>query len=116
MSTATKAPEWILVCRVAELLPGAGTGAVVNGCPVALFRLSEDRVFAIGNIDPFSKASVLSRGIVGDIDGVPVVASPVYKQHFRLDNGTCIEDKSVSVPSYRAAVVDGDVVVQTTEV
>ncbi|MEL7185186.1 MAG: nitrite reductase small subunit NirD [Pseudomonadota bacterium] len=110
-----EAPSWTFVCRLAELLPNSGAAALVRGCPVAVFRLSEDDVYAIGNVDPFSKASVLSRGIVGDVDGVPVVASPIYKQHFRLDNGQCIEDADVAVPSYRALVVDGAVIVETLE-
>ena len=38
-------------------------------------------------------AAVLqARGIVGDIKGVAVVASPVYKQHFSLKSGHCLED------------------------
>ncbi len=29
--------------------------------------------------------------------GVPVVASPLYKQHFRLEDGQCLEDDSVTL-------------------
>ena len=64
-------------------------------------------VFALGNRDPFSKANVLSRGIVGDLKGELVVASPVYKQHFSLRTGRCVEDAAVEVPVYRATVEDG---------
>ena len=66
---------------------------------------------AIGNRDPFSGANVLSRGIVGDLNGEVVVASPVYKQHFSLLTGRCIEDASVSVPVYPVHVEGGDIVV-----
>ena len=54
---------------------------------------------------------MLSRGIVGDLNGELVVASPVYKQHFSLLDGRCIEDASVSVPVYRALLDGADVVV-----
>ncbi|HZD51930.1 MAG TPA: nitrite reductase small subunit NirD [Woeseiaceae bacterium] len=107
-----RAPRWAFVCRMNDLLPGAGAAALLKGAPIAVFRLSDDRVFAIGNLDPCSNASVLSRGIVGDIDGAPVVASPIHKQHFRLEDGRCVEDPAVRVPSYRALIVDGGVVVQ----
>lgn len=106
-------PQWTLVCRLDDILPGSGVAALVQGKPVAVFRLAGDRVYVIGNVDPFSGASVLSRGIVGDIGGDPVVASPVYKQHFRLADGRCREDESVGVASYRVAVVDGGVIVQS---
>ena len=99
------------ICRLDDIVPNTGVCALVGGEQVALFRLDDDSVYAVGNHDPFSGANVLSRGIVGDIRGELVVASPVYKQHFSLLTGRCIEDASVSVPVYRALVDDAEVVV-----
>jgi len=93
------------ICRLDDIVPDTGVAALVGAEQVAVFRVGEE-VYAIGNRDPFSGANVLSRGIVGDIGGELVVASPVYKQHFSLVTGRCIEDASVSVPVYRA-LVDG---------
>jgi nitrite reductase (NADH) small subunit len=50
---------------------------------------------------------VLSRGIVGDRGGVPVVVSPVYKQAFELATGRCVDDPGVAVATYPAEVWDG---------
>ncbi|MGQ0655593.1 MAG: nitrite reductase small subunit NirD [Betaproteobacteria bacterium] len=97
-------------------MPGAGVGALVDGRQVAVFRLDDDSVHALGNYDPFSKANVLSRGIVGDLKGELVVASPVYKQHFSLATGACLEDAAVSVPVYGARVQAGMVQVEHTQV
>jgi nitrite reductase (NADH) small subunit len=58
-------------------------------------------------MDPFSNASVLSRGIVGDRGGRPTVASPIYKQVFELATGTCLDDPTVSVATYPVRVADG---------
>jgi nitrite reductase (NADH) small subunit len=96
------------ICSVAEILNNSGVCALVGGEQVAVFRVDQ-QVYAIGNRDPFSGANVLSRGIVGDIGGELVVASPVYKQHFSLSTGRCIEDASVSVPVYRVLVDGADV-------
>ena len=101
------------VCRLEEILPNTGVCALVEGEQVAVFRLDDDRVFALGNRDPFSGANVLSRGIVGDLNGELVVASPVYKQHFSLLTGRCFEDESVSVPVYGASVRGEDVFIDT---
>jgi nitrite reductase (NADH) small subunit len=80
---------------------------------VAVFRVGEgDRVLAIGNYDPFSKANVLSRGIVGDRAGRVKVASPIYKQSFCLETGECLDDPGVSVPTFDVRVRDGIVEVQ----
>jgi len=101
------------VCRLEDILPTAGVCALVAGEQVAIFRVG-DEVFAIGNRDPFSGANVLSRGIVGDLNGELVVASPVYKQHFSLRTGRCIEDASVSVPVYRVGVEGADIQILKT--
>jgi len=100
------------VCRLDEILPNGGVCALIEGEQVAIFRVDE-RVYAIGNRDPFSGASVLSRGIVGDLKGELVVASPVYKQHFSLITGRCVEEESVSVPVYAASVRGADVLIET---
>ena len=98
----------IRICSLEDIVPDTGVCALVGDEQVAVFRVGEE-VFAIGNRDPFSGANVLSRGIVGDIDGELVVASPVYKQHFSLLSGRCIEDASVGVPVYRALVDGADI-------
>ena len=99
------------VCRLDEIVPDTGVCALIGGEQVAVFRIGES-VFAIGNRDPFSGANVLSRGIVGDLQGELVVASPVYKQHFSLLTGRCLEDPSVGVAVYRASVRGEDVLIE----
>ena len=101
----------VRVCRIEDIVPDAGVCALVGGEQVAVFRV-EDKVYAVGNRDPFSGANVLSRGIVGDLKGELVVASPVYKQHFNLVTGRCLEDGAVRLPVYGARVEDGFVVVE----
>jgi nitrite reductase (NADH) small subunit len=98
------------ICRLEDIVPDTGVAALVGGEQVAVFRVDQN-IYAIGNRDPFSGANVLSRGIVGDLNGELVVASPLYKQHFSLLSGRCIEDASVSVPVYQARVDGADVIV-----
>ena len=108
--------RWETVCRYDRLQPERGaaallgpwrsdSGASLDAVQVALFRTHDGAVHAIGNIDPFSGAAVLSRGIVGDRRGVPTVASPVYKQVFSLLDGQCLDDQDVTVASYPVRVV-----------
>lgn len=109
--TALKKDEWLQVCNREDLVAGSGVCSLVADEQVALFYLpgEEPAVFALGNFDPIGKANVLSRGIVGELDGVLVVASPLYKQHFDLRTGSCLEQQQVQVPVY-AARLDGDCV------
>ncbi len=79
---------------------------------MAVYRVQingEDRVYALGNYDPFSKANVLSRGIIGDRQGIVKVASPIYKQNFNLATGECLDNDEVKVPTYPVRVVSGRV-------
>ena len=104
---------WLAVCDLDDIVPDTGVCALVGGQQVAVVRVgqSED-VFAIGNFDPFSKAFVLSRGIVGDKAGVAKIASPIYKQSFDLRTGRCLDDPQVAVPAWPARVRDGRVEVR----
>lgn len=100
------ARNWTTVCEYDALVPDMGVRALVADSQIAVFRLSgRDDVFAIDALDPFSNAPVLSRGIVGDLRGQLVVASPIYKQHFNLETGQCLEDETVAVRTFAARVV-----------
>jgi nitrite reductase (NADH) small subunit len=103
----TALSTWTAVCPLSDLTPGRGVAALLpSGEQVALFLVA-NTVYALSNVDPFSGAAVLSRGIVGDLGGVAVVASPMHKQHFELRTGECVEDPSVSVRVYPVRVADG---------
>jgi NAD(P)H-dependent nitrite reductase small subunit len=103
--------DLVAVCKLSDIVPDTGVCALVHGRQVAVFRLADDTVHAIDNHDPFSRANVLSRGIVGDLKGELVVASPIYKQHFSFTTGQCLEDASVRVAVFAARVEGGTVLV-----
>ncbi|MFJ9448773.1 nitrite reductase small subunit NirD [Herbaspirillum sp. NPDC101397] len=110
--------HWTEVCDIADIVPNTGVCALIGGEQVAVFHVIEGgnsdaqkkaRVFAIGNYDPNADASVLSRGLVGSIGERIVVASPIYKQHFDLQTGECIEAPEHSVSAYPARIEHGKV-------
>ncbi|MEM9215524.1 MAG: nitrite reductase small subunit NirD [Cyanobacteria bacterium P01_F01_bin.150] len=101
---------WTTICALEAIVPNTGVNALIGDEQVAIFRIGEtEEVYAISNFEPFSKAYVLSRGIVGDRQGVLKVASPIYKQNFNLKTGECLDDETVKIPVYPARVVDGQV-------
>lgn len=103
--------EWQPVCRLAELEVDRGVTALVHGQAVAIFRTADDAVYALGNNDPFAKASRLARGIVGSRGAVPFVAPVAHKHAFDLRTGRCLDDAHVAVPAYEVKVVEGVVLV-----
>jgi NAD(P)H-dependent nitrite reductase small subunit len=100
------AAGWVAVAAEEDLPADSGACALVAGKQVAVFKVREG-VYAIGNLDPVSGVNVLSRGIVGDLAGELVVASPIYKQHFSLTTGRCLEEPEKCVPVYPARRADG---------
>ena len=99
--------DWRAVCPLVAVEVDRGVAALVHGRAIAIFRTEDGKVYALGNHDPFAKASMLARGIVGTRGDAPFVASPMHKQAFDLRNGQCLDDKQVRVPSYDVRVVDG---------
>lgn len=97
--------DWIKICGTDDILPYSGVAALVFGLQIAIFR-ANDAFYALSDYDPFSKAYVLSRGIVGDRAGMVKVASPIYKQSFSLLTGECLDDPTVKLPVYPVQVVD----------
>ena len=102
---------WTPVCAASDILPNTGVCALVEGRHVAVFRVGGDQLYAIDNVDPKSGASVLSRGLVGNLGDHIVVASPLYKNHFDLRTGECIEAPEHSVRAHAVRVDEGRVVV-----
>ncbi|MDC9729323.1 MAG: nitrite reductase small subunit NirD [Methyloprofundus sp.] len=93
--------NWIDICAVTDLQADSGVCALVEGKQIAIFYFAKDNaVYAIDNYDPFGKVHVLSRGLIGDIKGEPMVSSPLYKQHFSLKTGQCFDDESVKNTVY----------------
>lgn len=102
--------HWTSACTRAHLLPGRGVAVLLRGgAQAALFLLADGSLRAVGNIDPFGRAAVMSRGLVGDRGGEPTVASPLLKQVFSLSDGRCLDGggEGVRLPVYAVRVVAG---------
>ncbi|MDQ9169141.1 nitrite reductase small subunit NirD [Oxalobacteraceae bacterium R-40] len=110
---ASEAQSWNAVCSIDDILPNTGVCVLVNDRHVAVFHVTDGmpRLFAIDNYDPNSKASVLSRGLVGNLGERIVVASPIYKHHFDLQTGECLEVPESSVHSYQIRIENGNVLI-----
>ncbi|MGV0605779.1 nitrite reductase small subunit NirD [Mycolicibacterium sp. XJ1904] len=114
MTTLNEIQVWTTACRYDFLIPNRGVGVLLaDGSQAALFRLDDGSLHAVGNIDPFSGAAVMSRGLVGDRGGRPTVQSPIKKQAFALDDGVCLDDPQFSLPVYPTRLTaDGHVEVR----
>jgi nitrite reductase (NADH) small subunit len=93
--------DWFTVCDLSTLFPGRGVAALLpDGRQAALFVDRGGKLYAIDNRDPFTGATVLSRGLTGTHRGRPFVASPLLKQRFDLESGQCLDEDGVRVATY----------------
>jgi nitrite reductase (NADH) small subunit len=114
MVTRADDDVWTPICELAKLPVERGVTALVRGHAVAVFLVPDGNVYAVGNHDPFSRATVLGRGIVGARDDVPFVASPSSRRAFDLRTGACLDDPTVAIDVHDVRIVDGRVEVRVS--
>ncbi len=101
VDTTTASATWMPVMTADRLHADQGRCVLVGDQQIAIFRIGDtDEVFALDNVDPFSGAPVISRGLVGSVSGELKVSSPLYKQSFSLSTGICFDDPTVSLTTY----------------
>ncbi|MDZ5601821.1 nitrite reductase small subunit NirD [Pseudomonas sp. RP23018S] len=113
--------QWQRVCSRQDLVAHSGVVAVLDGAQIALFYVpgehgehGDDRVYALQNRDPRSGANVIGRGLIGSLSGRLVVAAPLYKQHFGLEDGVCVEQPQERLRVWAARLQGNDVQVRAT--
>ena len=104
--------SWTPLCAVDRLTPERAVAALTpDGAQVALVRLANDEVFAVGHRDPYALANVIARGVVGTrtLDGetYDVIQSPLYKQAFDVRTGEDVADRAVRLGTWAVRERDG---------
>ena len=102
--------QWTAICSLDDIAPETGICALVEGQQIAVFRQRRtNRLFAISNFDPVGQANVMSRGMLAQLGEKLTVASPLYKQHYCLETGQCLEDESLALQTYAVRARDNRV-------
>ncbi len=127
--SAPQKSTWLKVCELDDLVINSGICALIpsqqgNQQQIAIFTLQTApsdlagttpaalQIHALSNWDPIGKANVMSRGIIGSIKHEAVVNSPMYKQHFSLTSGLCIEDPTIALTVYDCQIIDANVCIK----
>ena len=105
MDMTSSNTTWTDICPIKDLTPDAGICALYNEQQVAIFLCKQtNSVYAVGNFDPFGKANVLSRGIIGSTEDITYVASPLYKQRFNLATGECLDSEEHKIKTFNVRI------------
>ncbi|MFB7250714.1 nitrite reductase small subunit NirD [Microbacterium sp. NPDC056234] len=118
MTIAADQQTVIRVCGIDDLEVERGRAALFGTTQIALFLLADGTVHAVANLDPYSGANVMSRGIVGTRGDAPTVASPMHKQVFDLRTGDCLDaqgKEAIPLRVWPVIVADGAVLIDAEE-
>lgn len=99
--------SWRRICAVADLELAWGEAALVAGQQIALFRVGAAEVFAVANQDPATGAQVMARGILGSRGQRPTIASPLHKEVYDLESGTCFTSPELALATFGTRLVEG---------
>jgi nitrite reductase (NADH) large subunit len=104
--------SWVRVGSVDEFPADGGRAVKHGGLQIAVFRFaSKGEWYACQNTCPHKSEAVLSRGILGDQQGVPKLACPLHKKTFSLDTGKCLSGEPYRVEVFPVRVEGDDVLV-----
>ncbi len=105
-------PTWIAVGKVWDFPINGGATIKHGHAQIAVFNFaSRAEWYATDNMCPHKQEFVLSRGIIGDTNGIPKVACPVHKKNFSLEDGSCLSGESYSIRTHEVKVEGDDVLV-----
>jgi len=106
-------PRWVHVGSVSDFPKGGGRAIKHGTAEIAVFRFeSRGEWYACQNMCPHRRESVLSRGILGDQQGVAKVACPQHKKTFSLESGACLSGEAYRIEVFPVKVENDDVFVE----
>jgi len=105
--------KWVKVAEVADFPHNGGATIKYGKVQIAVYNFaSRGEWFASQQMCPHKKAFVLSRGILGDADGVAKIACPLHKKTFSLESGDCLSGDDYGIQVFPVKTEDGAVYVK----
>ncbi|MBP2833614.1 nitrite reductase small subunit NirD [Aquimarina sp. U1-2] len=79
---------WYKAAKVSDFPKNGGACIKYKEKQIAIFNFERKNTwYACQNVCPHKMEMVLSRGMIGDQNGIPKVACPMHKKTFSLQNG-----------------------------
>ncbi len=101
---------WFKAANVSDFPKDGGACVKYKEKQIAVFNFErKDQWYACQNVCPHKMEMVLSRGMIGDQNGIPKVACPLHKKTFSLENGENLNGDLDPIATYPVKV-EGDIV------
>ncbi|MEL6193039.1 MAG: nitrite reductase small subunit NirD [Bacteroidota bacterium] len=110
--TAEEVTLWFEAAPVEAFPEDGGSCIKYKDMQIAIFRFSrKNKWYATQNLCPHKLEMVLSRGLLGDEEGIPKVACPLHKRTFSLETGKNLQGIEADIATYPVKVENGYVYV-----
>jgi nitrite reductase (NADH) small subunit len=104
----TEVKVWFRAARAADFPENGGACVRYKNAQIAVFNFSRrSEWYACQNLCPHKMQMVLSRGIIGSVEGEPKVACPFHKRTFSLKTGACMNSADEGIVTFPVKIEDG---------
>ncbi|MET1258231.1 nitrite reductase small subunit NirD [Flagellimonas sp. DF-77] len=99
---------WFKAARVDAFPEDGGACVKYKDLQIAVFNFTrQGKWYACQNLCPHKMEMVLSRGMIGDANGMAKVACPLHKKTFSLENGENLNGSLPALTTYPVKIKDG---------
>ncbi|WP_111708761.1 nitrite reductase small subunit NirD [Lutibacter citreus] len=107
---------WFKAAEVGKFAKNGGVCVKYKDKQIAVFNFQRrNKWYACQNLSPEKNENVLSRGMIGDENGIPKVACPLHKKTFSLETGENLNGDLNAIATYPVKIVDNFVYIGFSE-
>jgi nitrite reductase (NADH) small subunit len=101
---------WFKVGNVNDFPDNGGACIKYKDKQIAVYNFTrKNKWYACQNLCPHKMEMVLSRGMIGDLEGIPKVACPMHKKTFSLEDGSNLNGDDFQIAVYPVKIEDENV-------
>lgn len=105
-----KVIHWFKAGEVSDFPENAGACVKYKTRQIAVYNFRRnDQWYACQNLCPHKMEMVLSRGMIGDLSGIPKVACPLHKKTFSLEDGESLCGDQLKIATYPVKIENENV-------
>ncbi|MEL6974636.1 MAG: nitrite reductase small subunit NirD [Bacteroidota bacterium] len=110
------AKVWFKAATVDAFPKNGGACIKYKSLQIAVFNFERlNQWYACQNLSPEKQEMVLSRGMIGDQNGIPKVACPLHKKTFSLITGENLNGDLPAIATYPVKIEDNFVYIGFSE-
>lgn len=108
--------HWFKVAEISDFPANGGLCVKYKNLQIAVFNFSrKNQWYACQNLCPHKLEMVLSRGMIGDDQGIPKLACPMHKKTFSLETGENLNGDLSSIATYPVKIENNFVYIGFSE-